>query len=53
MKPDGEKYYEYPLVYVDHKLCISHNTKAIMNCNGRVESSQGRKRRASRMLNGS
>ena len=53
MKPDGAKYDEYLLVYVDHILCISHNTKTIMDCNGRVELSQGRKRLASRMLNGS
>ena len=31
MKPDGTKYYEYLLVYVDDILCISHNTKAIMD----------------------
>ena len=30
-KPDGTKYYEYLLVYVDDILCISHNTKAIMD----------------------
>ena len=31
MKPDGTKYYEYMLVYVDDILCISHNTKTIMD----------------------
>ena len=29
-KPDGEKYYEYILVYVDDILSISHNAKAPM-----------------------
>ena len=31
VKPDGTKYYEYLLVYVDDILCISHDTKAILD----------------------
>ena len=31
VKPDGTKYYEYLLVYVDDILCISHDTKSIMD----------------------
>ena len=30
-KPDGEKYYEYMLVYVDDLLCVSHNAKNTMS----------------------
>ncbi len=30
-KPDGTEYYEYLLVYVDDILCISHNTKPVMD----------------------
>ena len=30
VKPDGQKYYEYILVYVDDILCISHDAKAPM-----------------------
>lgn len=31
IKPDGEKYYEYVLVYVDDILAISTNPKAVMD----------------------
>ena len=31
MKPDGLKYYELVLVYVDNILCISHDPKATMS----------------------
>ena len=31
MKPDGLKYYERVLVYVDNILCISHDPKATMS----------------------
>ena len=30
-KPNGEKYYEYILCYVDYLLCISHDPKTPMN----------------------
>lgn len=30
-KPNGEKYYEWLLVYVDDILCVSHNPKAVMD----------------------
>jgi hypothetical protein len=30
VKPDGFKYYEMVLVYVDDILCISHDPKATM-----------------------
>ena len=35
-KPDGTKYYEYILVYVDDILCISHNTKPPMAALGEL-----------------
>ena len=31
LKPDGEKYYEYILCYVDDILAISHNAIGIMD----------------------
>ena len=31
VKPDGTKYYDYLLVYVDDILCLSHDMKAIMD----------------------
>ena len=30
MKPNGDKYYEYVLIYVDDILAISHDPKKIM-----------------------
>ena len=30
MKPDGERYYEYILVYVDDIIAISHKAKEVM-----------------------
>ena len=30
LKPDGFKYYEYILCYVDNMLCISHNMRKSM-----------------------
>jgi len=30
IKPDGQRYYEYILVYVDDILCTSHDPKATM-----------------------
>ena len=30
VKPTGEEYYEYLLVYVDDLLCVSHDTSSIM-----------------------
>ena len=30
-KPDGERYYEYMLVYVDDLLCVGHDAKATMS----------------------
>ena len=31
LKPDGFKYWEYILCYVDDILCVSHNPKKSMN----------------------
>ena len=30
VKPDGEKYYEYILVYVDDMLCVSYDPMGLM-----------------------